>query len=73
MPIKKKTPERTVVMFARVQSEEKLSVSDPELPKRISDFRIEYPTRQVYCVDMAIINRTAPTYQIDKKNEYPDY
>jgi len=59
--IKKINLECTVLMIACVQLEDKLNTNDPELPKRISDFRIEYPTSRVYWVDVAIVNPAAPT------------
>ena len=50
------TPECTIIQFARVQSEEELNTGAPQRPRRLSDFRLEYPNGRVYWIDVAIVN-----------------
>ena len=56
------TPECSIIKFARVQSEEELNSGAPESPKKMSDFRLEFPSGKVYWVDVAIVNPAAPSY-----------
>ena len=56
------TPECSIIKFARVQSEVELKCGAPEAPKKMSDFRLEFPSGKVYWVDIAIVNPVAPSY-----------
>ena len=56
------TPECTIIQFARVQSEEELNAGAAQRPRRLSDFRLEYPNGRVYWIDVAIVNPSAPCY-----------
>ena len=56
------TPECSIIQFARVQREDELNAGAPQQPKRLSDFRLEYPNGRVYWIDVAIVNPSAPCY-----------